>query len=111
MTLMMHQRHERKWRHAALAAALMAGAGLACAADQGAPESPSQAPATPAYKSAFADYRPALEEKETPVQLWRLANDEMGRLKGHAGQLKDAPAAASPDAHSAHHPNASKDKK
>ena len=107
------RRHEiRKTGRCAVAAAvMMACTALARATEIGAPDEPSLKPATPAYKSAFADYRPAAEEKETPALLWRSANDEMGRLKGHAGQIREAPATASPDAHSTHHSPAGKDKK
>ncbi len=102
---------QKKWRYAATATVMMACAALASAADIGAPDDPSQKQATPTYKSAFTDYRSAADEKQTPVQLWRSANDEMGRLKGHAGQIRETPPAASPDAHSGHHSSASKDTK
>lgn len=51
-----------------------------------------------AYESAFKNYRPFSEENETPDALWRLANDEVGMLGGHAGHMKDKPeeSAASP---------------
>lgn len=45
------------------------------------------------YQSAFADYRPFNEEAAMPDKLWRAANDEMGSLGGHAGHIKDVPAA------------------
>ncbi|CAN5673203.1 hypothetical protein BH11PSE12_BH11PSE12_27090 [soil metagenome] len=46
--------------------------------------------ANPVYESAFEDYQAWHEITETPGQRWRAANDEMGRLGGHAGQLRDA---------------------
>ena len=44
------------------------------------------------YQSAFADYRAFTEEGATPDKQWRSANQEMGKLGGHAGHIKDAPA-------------------
>jgi Cu(I)/Ag(I) efflux system protein CusF len=49
--------------------------------------------ANPVYKSAFDNYQPWREITDAPGQNWRAANDEMGRLGGHAGQLRDAPSA------------------
>lgn len=37
-----------------------------------------------AYQSVFADYKPLQDE---PLNDWRHANDEMGRLRGHIGHL------------------------
>lgn len=45
--------------------------------DIGAPDDPSLKKAAPVYKPLFADYRAAVDVKETPAQLWRCANDEM----------------------------------
>lgn len=44
------------------------------------------------YQSAFADYRAFTEEGATPDKQWRSANEEMGKLGGHAGHMKDASA-------------------
>ncbi len=41
----------------------------------------------PVYRSAFAGYRPYGEEDPS---RWREANDEAGRLGGHAGHAKPA---------------------
>ena len=49
--------------------------------------------ANPVYESAFEDYQVWHEITETLGQRWRAANDEMGRLGGHAGQLRDLPPA------------------
>ena len=49
--------------------------------------------ANPVYKSAFDNYQPWQEITDAPGQNWRAANDEMGRLGGHTGQLRDAPSA------------------
>ena len=55
--------------------------------------------ANPIYKSVFEAYQPWQEITETPGQKWRAANDEMGRLGGHAGQLRDdAPNQRTPSA-------------
>ncbi|HEU0200048.1 MAG TPA: hypothetical protein VFR86_06390 [Burkholderiaceae bacterium] len=58
----------------------------------------SSAPPTaaPLYRSVFDSYRPWRDESAAE---WRKANDEMGRLGGHAGQLRDtttAPASGMP---------------
>ena len=45
----------------------------------GAPRTP------PAYVSAFSDYYAWREPERVP---WRRANDEVGRLGGHAGHLR-----------------------
>jgi hypothetical protein len=64
-----------------------------------------------AYESAFKNYRSASDEQQSPDKTWRAANDEAGKLGGHAGQMKDdsntpadsAPAHAMPADHSKHH--------
>ena len=43
------------------------------------------------YESAFEGYRSWQDIKMSPVQGWRAANDEMARVGGHAGQIKDMP--------------------
>jgi hypothetical protein len=45
---------------------------------------------TSAYKSAFTGYRAAADQQESPDKLWRGVNEEMQRLGGHAGHMKDA---------------------
>lgn len=52
----------------------------------------SASAAAPGYRSAFADYRPFQEAGEAPDVIWRAANDEVARVGGHVGVLKeDAP--------------------
>ena len=46
------------------------------------------------YESAFEGYRSWQDIKLSPVQGWRAANDEMARIGGHAGQIKDVSDAA-----------------
>jgi hypothetical protein len=41
------------------------------------------------YESAFKNYRASDDEGESPDKVWRPANEEMGKLGGHAGQMKD----------------------
>ena len=41
------------------------------------------------YESAFKNYRTTPEESETPDKVWRSVNDEVGRLGGHGGHMKD----------------------
>jgi hypothetical protein len=42
------------------------------------------------YESAFKGYRASGDEEKTPDKVWRSANEEMGRLGGHAGQMKNS---------------------
>lgn len=42
----------------------------------------------PSYASAFKDYRAAADSQDAPDQAWRAANDEVGRLGGHAGHIR-----------------------
>ncbi len=69
----------------ALALAL-AAPGLVPAAEP-APSDKSP-PEARAHGSAFADYRPLIDE---PMRPWREANDEMGRLGGHVGHSGNEP--------------------
>ena len=59
------------------------------------------------YESAFKNYHSASEEDEPPDHVWRSANEEVGRLCGHAGHMKaDAEAASSGakmETHGRHH--------
>jgi hypothetical protein len=52
------------------------------------PSDPAVAAAPPAYESVFRDYLKAAEQDELPATAWREANDNAGRLGGHAGQAK-----------------------
>jgi hypothetical protein len=60
----------------------LAAPGLVPAAEP----SPSEKspPSARVHGSAFADYRPLIDE---PMRPWRDANDEMGRLGGHIGHI------------------------
>lgn len=40
------------------------------------------------YESAFKDFRASSDEAPSPDKVWRRANDEMGQIGGHAGQMK-----------------------
>lgn len=66
---------------------------------------PTAALEPPPYRSALAHYR-AWGDQE-PAQDWRRANDEMRRLGGHAGHLREKaqqPAQPAPaGGHDAHH--------
>ncbi|MEN3297480.1 MAG: hypothetical protein V7642_6733 [Burkholderiales bacterium] len=60
------------------------------------------------YESPFKNYKPAADEPESPEKTWRTANDEVGRLGGHAGHMKvetsaSAPAPATPRDHGKRH--------
>lgn len=41
------------------------------------------------YESAFKGYRASDDGDNTPDELWRSANEEVGRLGGHSGHMKD----------------------
>lgn len=49
----------------------------------------------PAYQSVFKNYKAAADEEASPDKTWRAANDEMAKLGGHAGHIKDSPGASS----------------
>ena len=82
-----------------LALGILASLSLAATAQQ-APHQPGpldvNAPVpAPAYASAFNSYQGATDSGETPDKIWRSANDEVGRLGGHAGHMNGADARAS----------------
>ena len=54
------------------------------------PAEASAAVAPPEYKSAFQDYRAMADSGEEPEKIWRMANDEVGRIGGHAGYMRAA---------------------
>lgn len=41
------------------------------------------------YVSVFDDYQPLAAEQETPSEVWREVNQEVGKLGGHVGHLGD----------------------
>lgn len=62
------------------------------------------------YTSAFKNYQAASNEEEvSPDKTWRAANDEVGKLGGHGGHIKNdaagapTPATSAPVDHSKHH--------
>lgn len=60
------------------------------------PANPAEAVLTPAYESAFSGYQASRDAKESPTKVWRAINDEMGRVGGHTGQIKEASTTAAP---------------
>lgn len=64
------------------------------------PTSPVEPAAELVYESALRDYQAYTEPKESPAKVWRAANDEMGRVGGHMGQIKED---ATPADHSTHY--------
>jgi hypothetical protein len=60
---------------------------VASHASEASPPDRPVASTPPAYVSAFSDYQPWREPKIAP---WRGVNDEVGRIGGHAGYLRDA---------------------
>lgn len=65
----------------------------AMAQEKQAQQDPSDANAPAAaigYASAFEGYRSSADEADMPDKNWRALNDEVGRLGGHAGHMKDS---------------------
>lgn len=56
-------------------------------ADPSAPSAPS---AALRHDSAFSTYQAASHADPSPDKAWRAANEEMEKLGGHAGHLKQA---------------------
>lgn len=57
------------------------------------PRDPSDASVSEAdfrYESVFAGYLPAVESSDMPSNAWRAANEEMAKLGGHAGHIKNS---------------------
>ena len=88
-----------------LAATLAAGVAAQQAAQSG-PADPKAAVPVQRYESAFRDYRPHAAPE---LARWRDANDEAGRIGGHAGyarqsapQRKSAPKPPQQAGHGAH---------
>jgi hypothetical protein len=81
----------RKW----LALAAWASLPIAAAAQQdpaaSRPDHAKTHAGAIAYQSAFEHYRAIGDESETPDAAWRAANDEMAKLGGHAGHMKNNP--------------------
>ena len=70
----------------ALAVGVVAQPPAALAQPRPRPDDPAVKTLPSAPPSAFAGYRPFRDEPQTP---WREVNDEVGRLGGHAGHMKD----------------------
>lgn len=58
------------------------------------PANPAEAVSAPLYDSAFKTYQPLNESSESPAKTWRAANDEVARIGGHVGSIKEDAAAA-----------------
>ena len=86
----------KKWLAVSAIALLPFAAAAQNALPQPDPLDPDVSVQASTYQSAFLNYRTIGEETGAPDQAWRSANDEMGRLGGHAGHLKDEPAASPP---------------
>ena len=75
------------WKHAIYLLGVYLTAVFAVhAAPPPAADAAGPAPAT-SYRSAFDGYRPFREEAVTD---WRALNDEVGRVGGHVGIMRDA---------------------
>lgn len=76
-----------------LAAAAWAFLPLAASAQQkqdSNPTDPGAPVASVRYESAFKTFRSSQEDGPSPDKAWRSANEEMGRLGGHVGHMKEA---------------------
>lgn len=73
-------------RHWILLAALAASAAVAQAERRPDPADPNAKAAAPVHRSAFDGYRRIEEPKRVP---WREANDEVERVGGHIGILRE----------------------
>ncbi|HEY0845071.1 MAG TPA: hypothetical protein VGE12_06865 [Noviherbaspirillum sp.] len=65
---------------------------LAEAASPGMPDAafdPAVAGTPTVYQSAFAGYRPSQDPGEMTPDQWRALNDEVARVGGHVGAIKD----------------------
>lgn len=60
------------------------------------PADPSAHVSSVRYESAFKTFRSSQEDGPAPDKGWRSANEEMGRLGGHVGHMKEG--APQPDA-------------
>lgn len=67
--------------------AAVAHAPAVLAAEAAAPPRPPAPASPPAYVSAFAGYQPYREPTRAP---WKGVNEEVGRIGGHAGYVRDA---------------------
>ena len=72
-------------------AASFAGSAIGQAAARPDPADPKAAATVRPYESAFRDYRPYVDPD---IARWRDVNDEVGKLKGHAGHVPQQPGTA-----------------
>ena len=92
-------------RPALLGMVLICAPAAALAAEPQRPSAidPGAQTGTPAYRSAFSEYRPM---EDPVVQDWRAANDAVAQTGGHSGALKDdtrnAKPASAPTGHAGH---------
>ena len=54
------------------------------------PDDPNIKVPPPVYQSVLRDYRPTADEEKTPDKIWRDMNEDMRKLGGHAGHIKEA---------------------
>ena len=84
----------------ALTLSLWAGAAAAQKATAPHPADPTARVPAPKYESAFTGYAPYREEKPAP---WRDVNDEVGKVRGHAGIFGGGQGQAAPKPPSGQH--------
>lgn len=52
------------------------------------PTDPAATAAPYRYESVFSRYQSLPDTEEAPEEVWRAANEEMGKLGGHVGHVK-----------------------
>jgi hypothetical protein len=70
-----------------LLAAAAGGAAFAQSGDANDPRAPETKPPPVIYRSAFEEYRPY---REPEIASWRAVNEEVARVGGHIGVMKNA---------------------
>jgi hypothetical protein len=69
-----------------LLAAAAGGAAFAQRGDANDPRAPETKPPPVIYRSAFEEYRPY---REPEIASWRAVNEEVARVGGHIGAMKN----------------------
>jgi hypothetical protein len=99
----------KQWLAVGVLASMPYAASAQPSAQQPDPHDANATVSASGYESAFKNYQAAADEQESPNNAWRAANDEVAKLGGHAGHMKDhapsssAPPESAPLDHSKHH--------
>lgn len=86
------------WMALSLAAAFPVVVVAQDRSQQSDPSNPTEYVSEPSYQSAFKTYQPLMESTESSDKVWRAANDEVARVGGHMGAIKQesAPQSSKP---------------